>query len=96
VSSSFKAHSPELQDDGAVSAGYTAQVNALRCPLCGAANDCGIALGHGTCWCFSASVPPEVLAKVPADQRNQVCVCRQCVESAAPARIETSSEEPIR
>jgi hypothetical protein len=69
---------------------------ALRCPLCGAANNCGIALGQTTCWCFSAAIPPEVLARVPVDQRNQVCVCRQCAESAAPVTGATSPEEPIR
>jgi hypothetical protein len=69
---------------------------ALRCPLCGAANNCGIALGQTTCWCFSTHVPPEVVARVPADQRNEVCVCRQCAESTAPAAVETSSPEPAR
>jgi hypothetical protein len=67
---------------------------ALRCPLCGAENNCGIALGQTTCWCFSTPVPPEVVARIPAEQRNQVCVCRQCAESTGSATTETAAQEP--
>jgi hypothetical protein len=55
----------------------------LLCPLCGAANECGIALGKDTCWCFSTTVPADVLARVPEEQRNQICVCQRCAKSAA-------------
>ncbi len=58
--------------------------NANCCPLCGGPNDCGVALGKDNCWCFSTPVPPEVLARVPEDQRNVACVCQKCVESATP------------
>jgi hypothetical protein len=51
-----------------------------RCPLCGGPNDCGVAQGKGVCWCFSTPVPPEVLARVPPDQRDRTCVCQRCAE----------------
>ena len=58
--------------------------NTTPCPLCGGPNDCGIAQGKSDCWCFSTSIPPDVLARVPEDQRNVTCVCRTCAESAGP------------
>ena len=35
-----------------------------RCPLCEQPNDCGAARGEATCWCFSAEIPPAVIARV--------------------------------
>jgi hypothetical protein len=57
-----------------------------RCPLCGDRNDCGIAAGKSTCWCFSTTIPPEALAQVPADQQDRACVCRRCAEAAEKPR----------
>ena len=67
-------------------------VTALNCPICGIANDCGIALGKGTCWCFSTTIPPDVLARVPVEQRERVCICRACAESTAPVRTGPAPE----
>ena len=67
---------------------------ATTCPLCGGANDCGTAEGKSTCWCFSATIAPEVLARVPDDQRNVSCVCRTCAEAMSRAR--TSHEEAMK
>jgi len=61
---------------------------ATRCPLCGGANECGSAAGKSTCWCYSATIAPEVLARVPEDQRNINCICRACAE-AKPAPAES-------
>jgi len=59
---------------------------ATTCPLCGEANECGIAEGKSSCWCFSATVDPEVLARVPEAQQNVTCICRTCA-AAKPAQV---------
>lgn len=64
--------------------------SSSSCPLCGGANECGIAEGKSTCWCFSATIAPEVLARVPEDQRNVNCICRTCAE-AKPASVREPS-----
>jgi len=53
-------------------------VDPTRCPLCGEDNRCGAAAGAGTCWCFSARVPEEVLERVPPALRGVACVCARC------------------
>jgi hypothetical protein len=62
------------------------------CPLCGAPNDCGAAAGNSDCWCFTASVPPEVIDRIPAQERDRACVCRACASKKA--RAEASAEIP--
>lgn len=59
----------------------TIEVDSRRCPLCGGPNDCGIAAGASTCWCFSTDVPADVVARVPDEARDAVCICRACAES---------------
>jgi hypothetical protein len=56
-------------------------VDPTRCPLCGNPNDCGLAAGKGNCWCFTRSIPAEVLKRVPAEAYNIACVCRFCGKS---------------
>ena len=58
-----------------------AHIDPRRCPLCGNMNECGLAAGAGSCWCFTESVPPEVLERIPAEARNVACVCRFCASS---------------
>ena len=56
------------------------------CPLCGGANDCAPARSgclDTRCWCSEVTIGAELLARVPAAQRNQSCICRRCAESAA-------------
>ena len=70
-----------------------------RCPLCGGANECGVAAGQDTCWCFSSKIPAEVVASVPEDDVNRVCVCRACAGATdgaldGPAPEPASREEP--
>lgn len=58
---------------------------ASGCPLCGAPNDCQLctqAAYKGPCWCEGLPFPEELLARVPAEVRNRVCICRRCVETA--------------
>jgi len=52
------------------------------CPVCGAANDCGVAAGKVDCWCFTAVLPPEVLEKIPGDAQGSVCVCPACARQS--------------
>ena len=58
--------------------------DTTRCALCGGPNDCGVALGQAECWCFCTPIPAELLARVPEAERDRVCVCRRCAESAGP------------
>ena len=53
-------------------------IDPTRCPLCQGDNDCGTARGSGTCWCFSARIPEDVLERVPPQLRDQACVCERC------------------
>ncbi|MFO1488424.1 MAG: cysteine-rich CWC family protein [Verrucomicrobiota bacterium] len=65
-------------------ADFTQPVNAARCPLCGQANQCQLCTGDaykGSCWCLSLSIPDELLARVPAEQRNRACLCAGCVKA---------------
>jgi prepilin-type N-terminal cleavage/methylation domain-containing protein/prepilin-type processing-associated H-X9-DG protein len=51
--------------------------------LCGGANECQLcspAAYKGSCWCARLEISGELLARVPENFRNRVCVCRQCVE----------------
>jgi hypothetical protein len=50
--------------------------------LCGGANDCRLvtmAAYKGPCWCERVTIPEELLARVPAADRDRACLCRQCV-----------------
>ena len=54
---------------------------AQRCPLCGGLNQCAPAqTGDLTsaCWCRTARISPEMLARVPADQKMKACLCPAC------------------
>jgi hypothetical protein len=69
-------------------------VDPRRCPLCGGPNDCGIAAGASTCWCFTTDIPSDVRDRIPPEARDLACVCRACAErqtSAAPAASLTSN-----
>ena len=55
------------------------------CPLCGGPNDCAMARRGALdtpCWCSAITISADVLARVPAAQRNESCICRQCAQSA--------------
>ncbi|MBX3247804.1 MAG: cysteine-rich CWC family protein [Myxococcales bacterium] len=55
-----------------------------RCALCGGENDCEVARGEASCWCFAVTIPRSLLAKIPEDQRDTACICRACVDAAEP------------
>ena len=55
--------------------------SAAACPLCGGDNACAMAAGGGgagECWCSAARIPPEALARIPAEERGRRCVCARC------------------
>lgn len=52
-----------------------------RCPLCGGANQCAPAQTGKLdveCWCSTAAISPQALARVPADKINKACLCPRC------------------
>ncbi|MFV0680401.1 cysteine-rich CWC family protein [Ottowia sp.] len=68
-------------------------LDPARCPLCGSANACamtapagagaGTGSAAGACWCMTAHVAPEALARVPAPARGQACLCAVCAGAQA-------------
>ena len=70
----------------------TTPLDTSRCPLCGGANSCAIALKEATgeaqptCWCFSTSFSADLLDRLPADMLNVACICARCVADDAAAR----------
>lgn len=68
-----------------------------RCPLCEQSNQCGMAAGASECWCYTATIPAEVLARVPEAARGVACVCRNCAEGRIdPALTQHELEELLR
>jgi Cysteine-rich CWC len=63
------------------------------CPLCGGPNSCGAAAGKRSCWCYATKIPPEVLDRIPAESRDQACICERCATSASPP--EGASPRPV-
>jgi len=59
----------------------------LRCPLCGAANECAAAQSGSfdtPCWCADVTIDPTALAAIPDVERDKACLCPRCA-AAAPA-----------
>lgn len=61
-----------------------APLDAARCPLCDRPNACGAAAGREECWCFSATLAPEALARIPARALGVVCICAACGRGELP------------
>ncbi|MCS3466532.1 hypothetical protein M2401_000242 [Pseudomonas sp. JUb42] len=64
-----------------------------NCPVCGFSNSCILADPRTVaqpCWCFSVSIEPERLARLPADLRDKACLCPRCagIEQVAAQVIE--------
>ncbi|MEO5821796.1 MAG: cysteine-rich CWC family protein [Vicinamibacteraceae bacterium] len=53
------------------------------CPICGGPNQCGLAAGASTCWCFTTIIPEDVLEGIPAEARNESCICPACAGQTA-------------
>ncbi|MDD2691018.1 MAG: cysteine-rich CWC family protein [Simplicispira sp.] len=60
---------------------------AQQCPLCHQPNQCAPAQGRPPeeCWCMRAPVAPAALAKIPAAERGQRCICPVCARPAPDA-----------
>ena len=57
--------------------------NPSQCPACGAPNTCTLAdprTATQPCWCFSVTIDPAVLEALPAELRNQACLCPRCAQ----------------
>ncbi|MEM1418071.1 MAG: cysteine-rich CWC family protein [Myxococcota bacterium] len=59
-------------------------VDATRCPLCGAANECGAAAGRERCWCFDVAIAPSTLAMIPTEAKGRACICPRCAGAKKP------------
>ncbi|WP_010324746.1 cysteine-rich CWC family protein [Marinobacterium stanieri] len=76
----------------------TANVDPLKCPLCGQGNAC-LNLGaedvSRTCWCNDPDIrfPAELLAQIPPEQRRKACICRAC--ALAYQQQQTKPEEGL-
>ncbi|NBA97986.1 cysteine-rich CWC family protein [Pseudomonas sp. R5(2019)] len=54
-----------------------------HCPACGASNRCTLAdprTAAKPCWCYGVSIDPAVLEALPAELRNQACLCPRCAQ----------------
>lgn len=54
-----------------------------RCPLCGQLNQCtqaDPATAGDECWCFSAEVSAQALARLSAEQIDKSCLCPKCAQ----------------
>lgn len=63
----------------------TPPLDASQCPLCGRSNQCAVTAGsdpHG-CWCMTAPVSPQALARIPSDLRDLACLCPGCAAQTA-------------
>ncbi len=52
-----------------------------RCPLCGGPNGCAPARTGELatpCWCRDVTIAADVLARIPAAQRDEACICAKC------------------
>jgi hypothetical protein len=73
------------------------EIDPGRCPLCGATNECGMVSGAATCWCFSMSIPPEVMDALPPEARGVACVCKSCAGGARKGSVSVEQlEEKVR
>jgi hypothetical protein len=53
----------------------------LTCPLCGGANQCAPAdtgSFETDCWCRTADINPEALARIAPEAVNKACLCPRC------------------
>lgn len=66
-------------------------IDPARCPVCGSANDCGVAAGRTECWCFGVTMSPAALASIPDAARGRACLCAHCATSPAPETLPVRS-----
>ena len=55
-----------------------------RCPRCGQLNSCA-QTGHEQpvqdCWCFHTLIKQSALDELPAELRDQTCLCPNCARA---------------
>ncbi|MBU5425601.1 cysteine-rich CWC family protein [Tissierella pigra] len=54
-----------------------AHTEETTCPICGENNNCK---HNEKCWCFSVTIPKELLEMIPEEKRGKACICKSCVE----------------
>jgi Cysteine-rich CWC len=64
----------------------------ICCPSCGSENDCGMAKGEATCWCFAM---PHLLPVSAADEAAR-CYCRACLTQLIAERTRSGTLLPDR
>jgi 8-oxo-dGTP diphosphatase len=57
----------------------TKQASKKLCPLCHKENLCQVDV-EGDCWCANVEVPLELIQRIPFSQRNQSCICNNCIK----------------
>lgn len=59
----------------------TTTLDPSICTLCGEDNACAYIQGLpiDQCWCRHNPIPKGLLERIPAEKRNQACVCIRCV-----------------
>lgn len=51
---------------------------AQICPVCKKPNECGVAEGKGTCWCFTEKVSQDLEA-----DDDMSCFCKTCLPTSS-------------
>ena len=66
------------------------------CPACGQPNQCAMAGGADPqgCWCMQAPVSQAALARLPAQERGQRCICPVCAREPDPAPVTAQAAPP--
>lgn len=65
------------------------------CPICAASNDCDVARGKGTCWCFNAPVAAEMVDFAHELGVEHRCLCATCAAGDVPSPcIRTCAVDP--
>lgn len=67
------------------------------CPACGEPNLCAMASGADPqgCWCMQTPVSSAPLARLPAQERGQLCICPVCARESGPAHAVGPAEPPV-
>jgi hypothetical protein len=69
-------------------------IDPSHCPACGASNDCiqaNPATADQPCWCFAVSIDPAILQALPAELRNQACLCPRCAQVDAQLKADAAT-----
>ena len=66
------------------------------CPACGQPNQCAMAGGADPqgCWCMQTPVSRAALARLPAQERGQRCICPVCARESDPASVAAPAQPP--